>query len=168
MTFRLKGSNSHLYINGFDVLSNYSRSLDPSIEQRIQLMEARLTSTEFSAGGLRPYSQRRLVSRIEAIEERLTSNEPAGNVTALGRRLRRLENRFNRLVNQLDADNCTSNPCRHGGECTNIFGGYLCKCPDTWTGTDCDEDVNECANFAGTTLGCQNLAVCENTMGGYK
>lgn len=138
-------------------------------------MESRLISMEVGGNspysGLRPYSVRRIMSRLEALEERVPSNEPlgmSGNVSALGRRLRRLETRFNRLWSMLDANNCTSNPCRNGGECTNIFAGYICKCPDTWTGTDCDEDVNECANYAGTSLGCQNSAVCENTMGGYK
>lgn len=168
VTFRLKGTNSHLYINDLDVLSNYSRSLDPSIEHRLQVLESRLVPTEWSPGGLRPYSTRRLVSRVEAIEERLNENNPTYNISAFGRRLRRLENRFNSLVDRLNADNCTSNPCRNGGICTNTFGGYLCKCPDAWAGDSCEEDVNECAIFAGTSLGCQNSAICENTRGGYK
>lgn len=32
----------------------------------------------------------------------------------------------------------------------------------------CDEDVNECASFAGTDLGCQNGASCTNTQGSYR
>lgn len=32
----------------------------------------------------------------------------------------------------------------------------------------CDADVNECAIFAGTDLGCQNGATCVNKPGGYE
>ena len=31
----------------------------------------------------------------------------------------------------------------------------LTQCPDAWEGDRCDVDVNECARFAGTDLGCQ-------------
>lgn len=34
-------------------------------------------------------------------------------------------------------------------------------------GPTCGADVNECARFAGTDLGCQNGATCANTPGGY-
>lgn len=35
-------------------------------------------------------------------------------------------------------------------------------------GPNCDTDVNECAIFAGTDLGCQNGATCINKHGGYE
>lgn len=172
VTFRLKGAKSHLNVNGLDLLSNNRGAFDPSIEHRLLALETRLPapSSEWSLPyGVRPYSQRRLVSRIEALEERINTDQSSNNnVTSINRRVRILENRLNRLMARLNTDNCTSNPCRNGGSCRSTFGGYVCQCPDTWTGNDCGDDVNECAIYAGTTLGCQNSAVCENTMGGYK
>lgn len=32
----------------------------------------------------------------------------------------------------------------------------------------CNVDVNECAHFAGTDLGCQNGATCINKLGTYE
>ena len=34
-------------------------------------------------------------------------------------------------------------------------------------GPTCSTDVNECARFAGTNLGCQNGAQCQNQPGTY-
>lgn len=35
-------------------------------------------------------------------------------------------------------------------------------------GDTCEKDVNECAVFAGTDLGCQNGATCINKAGSYE
>ena len=37
-----------------------------------------------------------------------------------------------------------------------------------YQGRTCEEDVNECAVYMGTDLGCQNGATCINTRGGYR
>ncbi len=34
-----------------------------------------------------------------------------------------------------EVDECRSNPCKHGGECTDLSGGYKCKCPKGTSGT---------------------------------
>lgn len=40
---------------------------------------------------------------------------------------------------------------------------YACKCPKTWTGVYCEQDVDECA------LGlCEAWKVCQNTLGSYE
>jgi len=38
----------------------------------------------------------------------------------------------------VNSDFCSSNPCKHGGTCTNSGTGYSCTCPSGWSGTDCN------------------------------
>lgn len=113
-----------------------------------------------------PGRQNRINRRLAALEHRLG---PTSNLTSITttRRIRQLEIKVQRILSQLNADNCTSNPCLNGGTCTNTYGGYVCHCLDTWTGSNCELDVNECTIFANTDLGCQNSISCENTPGGY-
>ncbi|CAB3228775.1 unnamed protein product [Arctia plantaginis] len=93
------------------------------------------------------------------------------NITMLWRRLNNLRRKVLALENQITSrskDECDSHPCQHGGTCLNLINGYHCLCPPNWEGRDCDEDVNECRNFAGTELGCQNGATCINKPGTYE
>ncbi len=80
------------------------------------------------------------------------------------RRLSRLLLRMRRS----QRNECTSNPCRHGGTCVDTYSSFVCLCTDNWAGNTCEEDVNECAAFAGTDLGCKNGAQCQNTPGSYQ
>uniref|UniRef100_A0A1I8NWD8 Cubilin n=2 Tax=Stomoxys calcitrans TaxID=35570 RepID=A0A1I8NWD8_STOCA len=82
-------------------------------------------------------------------------------------RLLNVEGRVQDLYDRLEKNYCSSNPCQNGGECLNVFGTYMCKCPKNFEGTNCERDVNECALYAGTDLGCQNGALCINQFGSY-
>jgi len=82
-------------------------------------------------------------------------------------RIRNVEVQLRNLRNLLTVDECLSNPCRNGGTCQDLFNGFLCICPETWQGPLCDQDVNECAMFAGTEFGCANGATCTNKPGSY-
>ncbi|KAI9577187.1 hypothetical protein GQX74_015641 [Glossina fuscipes] len=82
-------------------------------------------------------------------------------------RLQQAENRFKILQERLEKKACLSNPCENGGSCFNIFDGFMCKCPKSFEGPTCNQDVNECALYAGTDLGCQNEAQCVNQFGSY-
>lgn len=84
------------------------------------------------------------------------------------RRITTLESQVLLLKNKLNENDCLSNPCQNGGTCTDIFDGFICKCTPNWTGARCNEDVNECLDFVGSDLGCQNGATCMNTIGAYR
>lgn len=84
------------------------------------------------------------------------------------RRLTRLETKVERILTTLSDDDCRSNPCQNGGTCVDMYNDFVCKCTPNWDGKSCSTDVNECAMFAGTELGCQNGASCVNTPGGYR
>lgn len=70
-------------------------------------------------------------------------------------------------MSKLTENKCTSEPCQNGGTCINVYNGFQCQCPAGWQGSTCSQDINECAEFAGTDLGCQNGATCQNSMGKY-
>ena len=35
---------------------------------------------------------------------------------------------------ELDKNECNSNPCAHGGACEDAVGGYVCDCPNGYSG----------------------------------
>lgn len=174
ISFRLKGRGSCLNVNNVDVTNLFqsagSSGENTDLALRLTRLEnsLRLSPTEQSA----PRQHRAIWAHLQRLENRLNSSN-FGNATNINggninRRLRQLENRVNQLFTRLNYDNCTSNPCKNAGTCTNTFNGYTCKCTSAWEGVNCEVDVNECAIYAGTDLGCQNGADCENTPGGYK
>merc|ERR1711976_83980 len=60
---------------------------------------------------------------------------------------------------------CSFRPCSNTNTktCKNEWNSYKCICKSGWTGTTCEEDINECneADF------CQNGGVCTNFDGGF-
>jgi hypothetical protein len=61
-------------------------------------------------------------------------------------------------------DDCPGNMCQNGGTCIDGVNAYRCKCPPSFTGDFCENDVDECAWRPSI---CQNGATCTNTHGGY-
>ncbi len=84
--------------------------------------------------------------------------------------VRRLRYIVRRIVRQLARNECDhgANPCANGGTCVDTYSGYFCQCPDNWEGPTCEQDVDECAHFANTDIGCQNGATCQNLPGTYR
>nr|CAD7455080.1 unnamed protein product [Timema tahoe] len=101
---------------------------------------------------------------------------PAGGTGGIG--LNTLERQVRQIVTLLNRNECGSSPCLNGGTCEDKYSGFICRCPPNWevssssivnySGPRCDMDVNECARFAGTDLGCQNGATCVNKPGTYE
>ncbi|KAF7245952.1 Cubilin [Varanus komodoensis] len=47
-------------------------------------------------------------------------------------------------------DECSSNPCQHGGSCADGVNGYSCECTSSWTGPQCQMPQQACG---GSLLG---------------
>lgn len=39
---------------------------------------------------------------------------------------------------------CLSGPCLNGATCVDHIGSYSCQCDAGWTGSRCDQEINEC------------------------
>ncbi|HSS78396.1 MAG TPA: calcium-binding EGF-like domain-containing protein, partial [Thermoanaerobaculia bacterium] len=61
-------------------------------------------------------------------------------------------------------NSCDPNPCVHG-TCQPSGSSYTCTCQSGWTGTNCDQDINECVTVPGACP--PFMPVCINIDGGY-
>lgn len=41
-------------------------------------------------------------------------------------------------ITNTDIDECSGDPCEHGGTCIDLVGGFRCECPPEWTGFTCE------------------------------
>lgn len=157
--FNPNGPNSKVFYDGVNLLSLYNRSNSGEIgNDDVETDESQLND---------------VLRRIRALETTSvpSPNNVIRNITYLTRKVNNLNNRvrsLQTLVRTRHTDECKSHPCENGGTCLDLANGYYCLCPSTWKGANCDEDVNECRNFAGTDLGCQNGATCINRPGSYE
>ncbi|XP_071787824.1 cubilin-like isoform X2 [Asterias amurensis] len=104
---------------------------------------------------------------LTALQSRVTALEGTGSGN-LDTRVATLEQQVQTLTNNLNLNECQTNPCQHGGTCVNLYQGYQCRCVPGWTGTTCSDDVNECATISGTEDDCQNSGTCVNTLGSFR
>ncbi len=58
---------------------------------------------------------------------------------------------------EVNYNDCYSNPCQYGGNCTDGYQDYSCDCPTGTSGKDCSINPDEC-----TTMPCHNGAACAN------
>lgn len=50
-------------------------------------------------------------------------------------------------------DECSSNPCYHGGTCIDEVNGYSCECTSAWTGSQCQTPQRgKCTNLCSLRL----------------
>jgi hypothetical protein len=43
-------------------------------------------------------------------------------------------------------DDCASNPCLHGGNCTDLVNSFQCACPEGFAGLRCESRQDLCSN----------------------
>jgi len=61
---------------------------------------------------------------------------------------------------------CDSSPCHSNATCYNLNDGqYRCMCPPTYTGRQCEDDIDECRVFPSI---CRNGGRCVNEIGSYR
>ncbi|CAH3136095.1 unnamed protein product [Pocillopora meandrina] len=63
-------------------------------------------------------------------------------------------------------DPCSSNPCSHGGTCSNNSNTYTCSCMFGYSGDNCDINSYEGKNFVGITY--NRYISLENIQNVYK
>ncbi|XP_078667416.1 E-selectin-like [Branchiostoma floridae x Branchiostoma belcheri] len=53
-------------------------------------------------------------------------------------------------------NDCSPNPCKNGGTCTDLVNGFQCECLSGYTGDTCQSDVTPFGiwAFVGTAVGC--------------
>lgn len=61
-------------------------------------------------------------------------------------------------------DDCPGNLCQNGATCMDRVNEYSCLCPPSFTGPQCELDVDECSVRPSL---CHNGATCTNSHGSY-
>ncbi|UJR26598.1 hypothetical protein I4U23_007918 [Adineta vaga] len=66
-----------------------------------------------------------------------------------------LNNAFSGDRCQVNIDECSSSPCRHGGLCIDGLGEFICSCPEGYEGRFCEIPIDPCQNNP-----CENQGTC--------
>ncbi|CAF4268093.1 unnamed protein product [Rotaria socialis] len=59
---------------------------------------------------------------------------------------------------QVNIDECSSSPCRHGGLCIDGLGEFICSCPEGYEGRFCEIPIDPCYHNP-----CENQGTCIRT-----
>lgn len=112
--------------------------------------------------------QPRITASMYRTVTRRLNESMISNVDSIKEELAKLNQAIQQLQEDLERDECESKPCSHNAVCIDGYKKFTCKCPDSWTGDRCNEDVNECFSLLGSDKGCQNGASCVNSEGSFR
>ena len=57
---------------------------------------------------------------------------------------------------------CSSDPCKNGGFCTNVDNHFDCQCQTGWYGKTCEKEIIKCSLDT-----CSSNGQCENEKNGF-
>ena len=61
------------------------------------------------------------------------------------------------MPDSTDKDECSPNPCRNNGSCTDSVADFLCTCRDGWKGKTCNLKDSHCDRST-----CRNGGTCQD------
>lgn len=122
-----------------------------------------------------------LLAAVKNYHGQYLSREVATSISWAHRNV--LETQSNVTISHISGDSCLTGPCQNGATCKHnlsVSHGFAvlesksvvyvsprtqvfsCSCPEAFTGTLCEDDVNEC-----DVNPCGNNGTCVNTLGGF-
>ena len=114
---------------------------DPILGMRLQRGELNHALISFSNANATPQPQCGFINTNSG-QDILTIT--AAEAAFCAQRL--LEGAASLGLGSCESNGCTPpNPCQHSGTCQASSGGYTCTCASGWTGTNCEQDIDECA-----------------------
>uniref|UniRef100_A0A0N5A6L6 Cubilin n=1 Tax=Parastrongyloides trichosuri TaxID=131310 RepID=A0A0N5A6L6_PARTI len=144
----------------------YKSTLDAVFQIRRNVLNNQMTTTGVKTKLLRLEGAiKNLTTTTNNIT--ISNNNKHKQMRKLSKMLSILQANLHELLQVLKTDKCINKPCKNGGRCFNTYIGYHCLCPDTWTGTNCELDIDECKIYKGTPKGCQNEGKCVNKENGF-
>ncbi|XP_032591059.1 cubilin homolog isoform X2 [Drosophila grimshawi] len=168
ITFRLMGEAATLLLNDVDIVS-------------LLQMRRQASAVQSGATQREPLSLDALKEQFRSVQSYLTrlgvrlrymnrGTRRSRRLTfRIMKRIRDMEITITSLESDLEIDECLSSPCKNGGTCYDEYKAFYCSCSAAWQGLTCEDDVDECSEYAGTALAvCYNDAQCINTPGSYR
>ncbi|XP_017095248.2 cubilin homolog [Drosophila bipectinata] len=170
ITLRLMGDASSLMINDVNMVAVLRRRKS-ILASRQAVARREPLSVDVVRDQFRDVERKmtRVQNRVfNSRNTTLRSSYSQRNLRRQLRRVERLRSTLLTLVYNLAQDECQGSPCKNGGTCYDAYKAFQCVCASGWQGPTCEDDVNECSEFAGTDLaGCLNNGQCINTPGSY-
>ncbi|XP_041458355.1 cubilin-like [Lytechinus variegatus] len=152
ISFKTGGGTGRINIDDYDLVD---------ISRMAMTSKADVEGLQSDVASLQSSNQD-LMTRVTNLEN--GSGGGGGTSPDIERRVSDLEENYNILT----VDECSSNPCRNGGTCIDMYDKFMCLCTSAWQGNLCEQDFNECSVIVGTVNDCQNGGSCVNTQGGYR
>uniref|UniRef100_T1H1G3 EGF-like domain-containing protein n=1 Tax=Megaselia scalaris TaxID=36166 RepID=T1H1G3_MEGSC len=126
-------------VNVLDSLRNVTKKYDDRYESQLELTK----DIENIRNVLHT-----LNNQMNIISNR-TQTSNFQDIPRIQRRLRNAQSSIRALKANIDLDECSSDPCKNGGTCVDLYKRFHCLCPEGWAGASCEMDIDECYGLAG-------------------